>query len=196
MVALALLRHADTAWSAEGRIQGRRDVPLCDAGRAALAGLALPEACRGMRVITSPLARCVETARLLGAHEALCDARLVEMHWGDWEGRSLAELRAELGASMRENEARGWDFRPAGGESPREVWARIRPWLAEVAAAGEPTLAITHRGVIRALLAAATGWDMRGAPPAKLDWGALHLFTLAPDRAPSVQALNVRPHVR
>jgi probable phosphoglycerate mutase len=72
------------------------------------------------------------------------------------------------------------------------VLARVRPWLAEVAASGEPTLAVTHRGVIRAVLAAATGWDMRGAPPAKLDWHAFHLFQLAPDGAPSVQALNVR----
>jgi probable phosphoglycerate mutase len=196
MVLLALLRHAETAWSAEGRIQGRRDVSLSDAGRAALAGLALPDACRGMRVVTSPLARCVETARLLGAREALCDARLVETHWGEWEGRVLAELREALGTAMRENEARGWDFRPAGGESPREVWARIQPWLAQVAASGEPTLAITHRGVIRAVLASATGWDMRGAPPAKLDWRAVHLFSLAPDGTPSVQALNVRHKVQ
>src|SRR6476620_9293983 len=125
MVLLALLRHADTAWSAEGRIQGRRDLPLSESGRAALAGFAAP-ACRSMRVVSSPLARCVETARLLGARDALCDPRLVEMHWGEWEGRLLAELREELGEPMRENEARGWDFRPAGGESPREVWARIR----------------------------------------------------------------------
>ena len=196
MVLLALLRHAETAWSAEGRIQGCRDIPLSEAGRASLASFALPEACRGMRVVTSPLVRCVETACLLGAQEAVCDPRLVEMHWGNWEGRVLAELRTELGAEMRENEARGWDFRPAGGESPREVWARIRPWLAEVAAAGEPTLAITHRGVIRSVLATATGWDMRGPPPAKLDWGAVHLFSLADDGTPSVQALNVRPNVK
>src|SRR5690349_10298516 len=149
MVSLALLRHADTAWSAEGRIQGRHDVPLSESGCAALARFALPPTCHGMRVVTSPLARCVETARLLGARDALCDPRLVEMHWGEWEGRLLAELREELGEPMRENEARGWDFRPAGGESPREVWARIRPWLAEIAATGAPTLAITHRGVIR-----------------------------------------------
>ena len=192
MVSLALLRHADTAWSAEGRIQGRHDVPLSAAGRTAFAGFALPAACRGMRVATSPLARCVETARLLGARDALCDPRLVEMHWGEWEGRVLAELREELGAAMRENEARGWDFRPAGGESPREVWARIRPWLAEIAVAAEPTLAISHRGVIRAVLASATGWDMRGPPPAKLDWRAVHLFSLAPDGTPAVHALNVR----
>ena len=192
MVSLALLRHAETAWSAEGRIQGCRDVPLSEAGRTALAAFALPAACRGMRVVTSPLVRCVETACLLGAREALCDPRLVEMHWGEWEGRVLAELRTEFGSAMLENEARGWDFRPTGGESPREVWGRIRPWLAEIAAAGEPTLAITHRGVIRAVLATATGWDMRGAPPAKLDWRAVHLFNLAPDGTPSLQALNVR----
>ena len=196
MVSLALLRHAETAWSAEGRIQGCRDVPLSEAGRTALAAFALPEVCRGMRVATSPLVRCVETACLLGARDALCDPRLVEMHWGEWEGRVLAELRAELGAPMRENEARGWDFRPTGGESPREVWARIRPWLAEIAATGAPTLAITHRGVIRSVLASATGWDLRGPAPAKLDWGAVHLFSLAADGTPSVQALNVRHKVQ
>jgi broad specificity phosphatase PhoE len=189
MVLVALRRHGDTAWSAEGRIQGRRDVPLSDAGRAALAACELPALCRGMRVLTSPLARCVETAHLLGARDAPSDPRLIEMHWGDWEGRVLSELREELGAAMRENEARGWDFRPANGETPREVWSRVRPWLAE---ANEPTLAITHRGVTRAVLAAATGWDMRGAPPAKLDWHAVHVFRVAPDGTPSVHSLNVR----
>ena len=64
-VLLALLRHADTQWSAEGRIQGRADPPL-------LPGAAprLPQECRGMRIVTSPLARCVQTAALLGAPQA------------------------------------------------------------------------------------------------------------------------------
>ena len=189
MTLLALLRHGDTAWSAEGRIQGRSDVPLSDAGRAALAGLRLPSHCREMRVVTSPLSRCTETAALIGAPRAPVEARLVEMHWGEWEGRMLAELRAELGESMRENEARGWDFRPAGGESPREVLARVRDWLMDIDA---PTLAVTHRGVIRAIYAAATGWDLRGAPPAKLDWHAVHLFRLGAGGAPAVEALNLR----
>ena len=189
MTLLALLRHADTAWSGEGRIQGRSDQRLSDAGRAALAGRALPEACRDMRVVTSPLARCVETAALLGASDARREPRLAEMSWGEWEGRRLAELRAELGEAMRENEARGLDFRPAGGESPREVLARVREWLAQVS---EPTLAITHRGVIRAVLVAATGWDMLGKPPAKLDWHAFHLFRLDARGVPSVEELNLR----
>lgn len=171
----ALLRHADTAWSAEGRIQGRSDVPLSDAGRMAFRSFRLPEDCSGMRVVTSPLARCVETARLLGAGEAPREPRLAEMSWGAWEGRKLADLRAELGRAMVENEARGWDFRPQGGESPREVLARVRSWLAELR---EPTLAVTHRGVIRAVLASACGWDMLGKPPAKLEWDAVHLFRL------------------
>ncbi len=189
MTLLALLRHGETAWSAAGRIQGRSDERLSDAGRAALAGRALPAACRGMRVVTSPLARCVETAALLGAPRAAREPLISEMSWGKWEGRRLAELRAELGEAMRENEARGLDFRPAGGESPREVLARVREWLAQVS---EPTLAITHRGVIRAVLVAATGWDLLGKPPAKLDWGAFQFFRLDSHGVPSIQDLNVR----
>jgi probable phosphoglycerate mutase len=189
MTALALLRHADTAWSAQGRIQGRADPALSDAGRAAAAALVLPAASRGMRIVTSPLARCVETAALIGAPRAPREPSLVEMDWGRWEGRRLEELRAEFGQAMRENEERGLDFRPDGGESPREVLARVSQWLATLS---EPTLAVTHRGVIRAIFAAASGWDMRGKPPAKLDWGAFHFFRLAPDGMPSVEGLNVK----
>ena len=192
MTLVALLRHGDTAWSAEGRIQGRADAPLSDAGRAALAACRLPACCGGMRVVTSPLLRCTETAALLGAASAAREARLVEMSWGVWEGSVLAELRAELGDAMRANEARGWDFRPVGGESPREVLARLQPWLRECAAAERPTLAVTHRGVIRAIFAAATGWDLRGPPPEKLDWQAVHLFRLGAAGAVTVEALNVR----
>ena len=192
MTLVALLRHGDTAWSAAGRIQGRSDVPLSDAARTTLAGLRLPACCREMRVVASPLARCTEAAALIGAADAAREARLVEMSWGQWEGRVLAELRAELGEAMRANEARGWDFRPAGGESPREVLARVQGWLRDCAADERPTLAVTHRGVIRAIYAAATGWDLRGAPPVKLDWHAVHLFHLGAGGVPAVEALNLR----
>ena len=187
MTRLALLRHADTAWSVERRIQGRTDVPLLPR-----ASLLLPEGFGKMRIVSSPLRRCLETAALLGCRGPEREPRLAEMSWGAWEGRRLEELRAELGEAMRDNEARGWDFRPEGGESPREVLARVRPWLAEVAARGEPTLAITHRGVIRAVLAEALGWDLRGKPPVKLDPAAVHVFRLAGDGEPKVEALNVR----
>src|SRR6267142_533514 len=145
MVLLAMLRHGDTAWSAEGRIQGRSDTPLTDEAREKLRRFKLPKRCAGMQIVTSPLARCVETAALLGAPQAQREARIAEMSWGAWEGRRLADLRAQLGAQMSENEARGWDFRPQGGESPREVLVRVQTWLAGLT---EPTLAVTHRGVI------------------------------------------------
>jgi probable phosphoglycerate mutase len=145
-----------------------------------------------MRVVTSPLARCVQTAALIGAPEAVREPRLIEMDWGDWQGKTMQELRDSLGQSMLDNEARGLDFRPANGESPREVTIRVKSWLREVAAAGVPTLAVTHRGVIRAILAKASGWDMRGKPPARLDWQAVHLFMLDPQGRPSVHHLNLR----
>jgi len=187
MTRLALLRHGETAWSAAGRIQGRTDVPL-------LPGLSMnfPEPCMGMRVVTSPLQRCVQTAALLGAPDAAREPRIIEMHWGDWEGESFVALRERLGEAMRENEERGLDFRPANGESPREVRVRVRGWLREVAEAREPTLAITHRGVIRAIFADAFGWDMRGKPPARLHWDAVHLFELDETGMPRVERLNVK----
>jgi len=187
VTALALLRHADTAWSHAGRIQGRAAVPLLPG-----AVRRLPEPCRGMRVVTSPLRRCVETAALLGAAAAQREPRIIEMDWGAWEGESFVALRERLGDEMRDNEARGLDFMPPGGESPRRVTERLTPWLQELASAGVPTLAITHRGVIRAVLAEATGWDMRGRAPAKLDWEAVHFFLLDRQGKPSVQRLNVR----
>lgn len=184
MTELALMRHADTAWSAAGRIQGRTDVPILPG-----ATRQLPARCRGMRVIASPLRRCVETARLLGVPYDV-DSRLMEMDWGKWEGETLARLREQ--PSMVENEARGLDFRPDGGESPRDVLARVQTWLREVAHDGRPTLAVTHRGVIRVVLAQACGWDLRGPPPHKLDWSAAHLFRLDREGMPSIDCLNVR----
>ena len=187
MTALALLRHADTAWSREGRIQGRADPPLLKN-----VSISLPPACHGMSIVTSPLRRCVETAALLGAPHAPREPRLIEMDWGEWQGESLAALRARLGGAMRENEARGLDFTPPGGESPRRVWQRVSGWLAEVAREAMPTLAVTHRGVIRAIYARASGWDMRGRAPVKLDWSAVHLFKVDGHGEVRVEKLNVK----
>ena len=89
------------------------------------------------------------------------------------------------------NESRGMDFTPDGGESPRQVLARVRPWLAELGAVRTPTMAVTHRGVIRVILALACGWDMTGKPPAKLDWSALQLFRIDPLGVPRLEETNV-----
>jgi probable phosphoglycerate mutase len=113
------------------------------------------------------------------------------MNWGQWEGRRILDLRAELGDEMADNEARGLDFRPPGGESPRDVQTRLAPWLTAIGGGGRPLSAITHKGVIRAVFAQATGWDMTGKPPARLDWTAAHLFTVDDAGDLSVERLNL-----
>jgi broad specificity phosphatase PhoE len=189
MTSLALLRHAPTEWSAARRIQGRSDPGLSAEGRARVAAWQLDEALRRRLWYTSPLRRAVETAALLGLN-ASPEPRLIETHWGTWEGRIYAELRAEDPAGMARIEAQGLDLRPPGGESPRDVQARLTPFLRDVAARGEPSGAVAHRGVIRALYALATGWDMKGEPPVRLASEAVHFFAVREDGSLAVDRLN------
>jgi probable phosphoglycerate mutase len=187
---LALIRHAPTAWNREGRMQGREDVPLLEESRADLARRKVPAPYATFRAVSSPLKRCVSTAALLRL-VVTPERRLIEMDWGEYQGKTLKELRALHGDDLAANEGRGLDFRPPRGESPRDVQSRVASFLNEVAAAGRPTLAVTHRGVIRAIYARAIGWDMTGEAPQELDLYAVHVFRLAPDGAPAVDALNV-----
>jgi broad specificity phosphatase PhoE len=191
MTRLALLRHGATAWNAEGRLQGRSDQPLSPAGRAKLQGRRLPPEFAAWRVLVSPLLRARETASILGLGKSVVDKRLVEMDWGAYEGRTLAEIRAQLGTTLSEEEDRGLDFQAPGGESPRAVQARLLPLLAELAASGSDALAITHKGVIRAILALADDWDMLGKPPRHLDWDCVHVFRLQADGIPRLERPNV-----
>ena len=191
MTALLLLRHGPTQWNQAKRVQGRGDVPLSDTGRAEVMTWRVPVEFAKFQWITSPLKRAAETASLLGAAEPLRDPRLAEMDWGEWEGKHLDALRQELGDLMRAWEAKGLDFRAPGGESPRQVQQRLRPFLAERAALGTDTVAVAHKGVIRAVYALATGWDMTGPPRHKLSEPCAHLFTLAGDGVPAVARLNI-----
>jgi probable phosphoglycerate mutase len=184
----ALIRHMPTAWNAAGRLQGGEDVPV---DSATAPKWQIPPELAHFRWLTSPLRRARDTARLLGIPEPVIEPRLSEMHWGKWEGETLAGLRVRLGAEMAAIEAAGLDLRPPGGESPREVQARLRPLLTEIAQSGRPTAAVTHKGVIRAVLALATGWDMRDKPPHRLDWSAAHLFRLDASGEPRIARLNV-----
>jgi probable phosphoglycerate mutase len=189
MTLLALLRHGPTAWTREHRLQGRTDLALDAAGRRAVSGWRLPAEALGLHWLTSPLKRCRETAALLGL-EPKIEPRLIEMDWGGWEGRTLVELRAEFGAEIAAREAQGLDLQPPGGESPRAVRRRLAPLLAEIAAEGTGTGCVTHKGIIRAILALATGWDMLEPEPAKLDWDSMHLFRLGSGGDVRVHRLN------
>ncbi|MFQ5954295.1 MAG: histidine phosphatase family protein [Kiloniellales bacterium] len=190
MTWLALIRHGSTEWNEKGLVQGHSDVPLSDRGRAEVARWRLPPGLAGFAVVSSPLSRAVETARLVAGEPAI-EPRLIEMDWGAWEGRTLPELRAELGDLMTAWEAEGLHFRAPGGESPSQVQGRLQPWLIERANRGQATLAVCHKGVIRALYALATGWDMTDKPPHKFREPSAQLFSIADDGHPAVARLNI-----
>ena len=166
MTPLLLMRHGATAWNAAGRMQGRADIGLSAAGRAGVAGWRLPPGWDEARWLVSPLRRARETAALLGVAAARVEPRLIEMDWGAWEGRTAAELRAA--GELAAEEGRGLDLRPPRGESPREVMARVADLAAALAGDPTPVVAVCHKGVIRAALALATGWEMRTRPPLRL----------------------------
>lgn len=162
---LALLRHGHTAWNRAGRIQGRTDEPLDQQARDHLASLRLPGEYAATTLIASPLVRAVETARILGGRNPIVVPELVEMDWGGWEGQRGVDLLEDANSGYRHIEGWGWNFQPPGGETPADVWKRLQPWLAS---ATGTLVVVTHIGVMRVLLAKATGWNFEATPPFKV----------------------------
>lgn len=191
MIEIAFLRHGATAWNQAKRLQGRTDEPLLEQTEQQLRKLCLPPELASFAVVTSPLRRAIMTAEALRLSDYQIEPRLIEMSYGAFEGRTLADLRTELGDGLNTNEARGLDFLPPGGESPREVQIRLKDWLDQLAQSKRNVLAITHKGIIRCILTLAFGWDMTGKQPVKLDWSAVHLFQLYPDGSLKPHHLNL-----
>jgi len=191
MTMIGFIRHGATEWNAEHRIQGLRDVPLSAEGRTALEGARPPALLARAHWYASPLLRAVETAEMLGLM-AMPEPLLLEMDWGEWEGRTVAELRTADPEGMKVNETRGLNFRPPGGESPRDVQARIKDWAEALVDQGPGVYgAVTHKGVIRAAVALALGWDMLPPDPVKLKWNAAHILRVTTAGAFEVVELNV-----
>jgi probable phosphoglycerate mutase len=150
---LYLVRHGETEWSRARRHTGRTDLPLSPVGEAE--ARALGDHLRGLeadRVLSSPLGRAVETAKLAGFGDRveLHDA-LLEVDYGRYEGRTTAEIRAERP---------GWDlFRDGcpGGETVEAAAARARPLLDELAAAAGRAILFSHGHQLRILAATYLG---------------------------------------
>ena len=191
MTILAMVRHGLTSWNENKLVQGRSDIPLSKEGRMQVGNWRVPDGIKDFSIISSPLIRAKETARILFGKSIPTDDRLVEMNWSEWEGKSLNELRAKLGNLMEAWEAKGLDFRAPNGESPREVQQRLRPFMRETAKTKKNTLAVCHKGVIRAVYALSINWDMTNKPPQKLKDDCVHLFELAKDGTPSVHQLDL-----
>jgi len=179
MIRLALLRHGHTDWNRAGRIQGRSDIALDAAARQELAAQALPGMWKDADLWSSPLKRAAETAELVAGRAPRTAAALIEMNWGDWEGQQGALLRADPQSGFRDIEHWGWDFRPPGGESPAEVWARVAPWIATLT---RDTVAVCHIGIMRMILARAYGWDFDGPAPFQVKRNRLFVVEISGDQ--------------
>lgn len=196
MPQLIVMRHGRTAWNEDGRIQGRSDTSLSAAGQVQVSSWRLPVRMQQARWYVSPMRRALETAALLGSMSATVDERLIEMSFGAYEGRRLRDLREELGDALVENEIRGLDFLPPGGESPRQVAARFQSFLQDVCGIAGDIVVIAHKGILRASLVLACGWQMLGKPPVPIEDdvalvhqlyadGSLVLVSRLPLRAPA-----------
>lgn len=186
---IALLRHGHTAWNREGRIQGQVDIPLDEEARERLACLRLPDAYKQWTLVASPLCRAIETARLVAGRSPEIVPELIELDWGEWQGLRGVDLLADAKSGYRHLEEWGWDFHPPGGESPKIAWQRIAPWI--IAAQGT-ILAVTHIGVIRVLLARATGWSFRGPAPIPVKRNRLIVVNVEADGTLAIDGEPVR----
>jgi broad specificity phosphatase PhoE len=165
MPVLYFVRHGETDFNVAQRLQGRYETRLNARGR----GQAV--ACGGILrdlfardghnasdfdYVSSPLMRARETMELLRGTLGVppqayaLDDRLMEISYGQWEGFTLAEVEACEPGVLARRERDKWDFVPPGGESYREVAARVAAWYATV---GRDTVVTAHGGVARALFA-------------------------------------------
>jgi probable phosphoglycerate mutase len=178
MIRLGLMRHGHTAWNRQGRIQGRTDIPLDEAAKAQLRTRALPPAWQDAELVASPLLRARQTAELISGRQPVLESALIEMDWGAWEGLSGKDLRADPSSGFRDIEQWGWGYRPPKGESPEDVRARLRHWAGRLS---HDTLAICHIGVMRVLMAVATGWAFHGPCPFAVKRDRIYVIRIEPD---------------
>jgi broad specificity phosphatase PhoE len=165
MPVLYFVRHGETDFNIAHRLQGRYETSINGRGRdqarhcaGVLRDLFGREARAAVDFVyaCSPLQRARETMEILRAALSLdapdyaVDARLQEISYGEWEGSTLAEISARDPQLLARREQDKWDFRPPGGESYRDVAARVAAWYAAVS---RDTVIAAHGGIARALMA-------------------------------------------
>jgi broad specificity phosphatase PhoE len=154
-----LLRHGETSFNAEGRIQGSIDVPLNAHGRAQAGrnGGVLNELIGDKSrfdFVSSPLLRARETMEIVRTAMGLTpngyrtDDRLQEVRFGAWGGMTWADIAAYDPENFKRREADRWNVAPPEGESFRELHARVTDWLAGVTS---DTIVVAHGGTNRCL---------------------------------------------
>jgi glucosyl-3-phosphoglycerate phosphatase len=164
---LVMLRHGQTEFNADSRMQGQLDTHLSDVGRAqALAAAEVLAKRQPVLIVTSDLRRAYDTAVVLAERTGVrlrVDNRLRETHLGDWQGMTHAQIDAVApGARLAWREDAAWA--PHNGESRVDVAARSMPLIAELVStepewgasdeSERPVMLVAHGGLIAALTAA------------------------------------------
>jgi broad specificity phosphatase PhoE len=182
------IRHGETEWNAEGKLQGVQDIPLNDLGRrqATEAGIILADLFArdgrsesSLAFIASPLGRARSTMELvrgslrLPPHDYAIDARLREIGYGQWEGSTLAEMQAADPDLFGRRQAEKWTVAPPGGESYVEVQTRVADWYRQLTA---DTVAVAHGGTARALMVALGIETPSSAADLTIEQGAVYVF--------------------
>lgn len=156
---LELLRHGETERG--GGLRGSLDDALTEAGWAQLRA-AMVEGGPWDRLVSSPLQRCARFAEELAQQHGLplsLEPDLQELHFGEWEGRSAAELMQHDADALGQFWREPYGFTPPGGEPLLAFEARVLGALQRLHQqhVGERLLLVTHGGVMRLLLARARG---------------------------------------
>lgn len=153
---LWFIRHGETDWNLERRIQGQTDIALNDTGHAQAGAIAqavagLHDSLDGYDLHVSPLHRPRQTMQYILDGFSLdwtgvtIDERLTELNFGELEGSTWPELNAR-GLDPEKNPEGYHGFRPKGGESYADATVRVRDWLASLT---RPTIAVAHGGISR-----------------------------------------------
>jgi len=181
---IVFMRHGETDWNVEGRLQGQRDVPVNDRGRAQarrngeVIAAAIPDVAT-FDFVASPLSRARETMEMARAAMGLdpnayrTDERLRELTFGDWESFTLDELRIRRPEEAAARDHDKWRFTPPGGESYADLAGRIAPWLEGLT---RPTVAVAHGGIGRVLRIALAGVDPAEAVNTDIPHGKVFLW--------------------
>ena len=152
------MRHAQTRWNREKRIQGQSDSPLTSDGmRQAVRWGQLLKPLGWDRILASDTGRARETAERINSIlkvPVATDRRLREQDWGNWAGKTIAGLQTDCSDELKAQENAGWAFCPPGGEDRYRVWKRSQKALLDAAARwpGSSILVVTHEGVIKSLI--------------------------------------------
>ena len=183
------IRHGETAWNVDTRIQGQLDIGLNDTGRAQAQWLARSLAEREplQAIYASDLARAWHTAQAVGQAQGLsvvAHTGLRERAFGDFEGRTFVEIEAELPEHARHWRQRTPDWTPPGtGESLLVLRERVLAAVNELAArhVGEQIALVAHGGVMDVLYRAATRLDVQAARTWQLPNTAVNRLLWTPE---------------